>query len=253
MPDDHPPAPPTDPASTGQPVASSSPDAFGTGRPAAAATEGGAAKPRWERRKQDRPQEVIAAAFTLFVERGFAATRLEDVAARAGISKGTLYLYFASKEELFKAVVLASIVPVIDEAEALIDKAAGSSVELYRQIMLGWWQRLGATSRSGISKLIMAEAGNFPEIAAFYHVEVIERGRAMIRRLLERGMRAGEFRNVAIDSACNVLMAPMLMLIMWKHSFASCPAGAIDPHAYLESFLDLSLTGLLADGAAARG
>ena len=213
------------------------------------------AKPRWERRKQERPQEMIAAAFTLFVERGFAATRLEDVAARAGVSKGTLYLYFANKQELFKAVVRESIVPVIDEADAMVEHYEGSSAALFADIMMGWWQRIGATSRAGIAKLVMAEAGNFPEIAAFYHDEVIKRGHAMIERLLQRGIERGEFRSVDIAATRNVLMAPMLMLIMWKHSFAPCLAEPIDPAAYLQSFVDFALHGLLvpavakADGA----
>ena len=196
---------------------------------------------------------MIAAAFTLFVERGFAATRLEDVAARAGVSKGTLYLYFANKQELFKAVVRESIVPVIDEADAMVEHFAGSSAALFGEIMMGWWQRIGATSRAGIAKLVMAEAGNFPEIAAFYHDEVIKRGRAMIERLLERGVARGEFRPVDIPATRNVLMAPMLMLIMWKHSFAPCLADVIDPEAYLQSFIDFSLHGLLAPPAPPAG
>lgn len=217
------------------------------GTPGGASASGTASRPRWERRKQARPQEVIAAAFHLFVERGFAATRLDDVAARAGNSKGTLYLYFANKQDLFKAVVRESIVPVIDQADALIDQYAGPTTDLFRELMLGWWQRIGATSRAGLMKLIVAEAGNFPDIAAFYHDEVISRGRALIERLLARGIARGEFRTLDVGAARNVLMAPMLMLIMWKHSFAPCLAEAIDPEAYLHTFIDLALRGLAVD------
>src|SRR5450830_354499 len=122
-------------------------------------------KPRWERRKDARPQELLAAALDLFVERGFASTRLEDVARRAGVSKGTLYLYFTNKEELFKAVVRDSIVPVIGAAEDSIAGFEGHSADLLRKVLGDWWERLGATKASGITKLIMAEAGNFPDIA----------------------------------------------------------------------------------------
>jgi len=208
------------------------------------------AKPRWERRKDARPQEVISAAFTLFVERGFAATRLDDVAARAGVSKGTLYLYFQSKQDLFKAVVRESLVPVIDEADKLLDGFEGPSAALFERIMLGWWERFGASSRAGITKLVMAEAGNFPEIAAFYHEEVILRGNALIERLLARGIASGEFRAVDIPVARRVLMAPMLMLITWRHTFASCSAENIDPQLYLKTFIDFSLNGLLTAQAA---
>src|SRR3954469_7259386 len=114
-------------------------------------------KPRWERRKEARPQELLAAALDLFVERGFAATRLDDVAARAGVSKGTLYLYFANKEELFKAVVRESMLPALDEAEDLIKHHQGHSAALFEDIIMGWWERIGQSKVSGITKLIMAE------------------------------------------------------------------------------------------------
>src|ERR1700712_4520950 len=117
-------------------------------------------KPRWERRKDARPQELLAAALGQFVERGFAATRLEDVARCAGVSKGTLYLYFANKEELFKAVVREHIVHAIGEAEQEVAGSSGSSADLLRGILMNWWEQLGATELAGITKLMMAEANN---------------------------------------------------------------------------------------------
>ena len=149
-------------------------------------------KPRWERRKDARPQELLAAAIDLFVERGFAATRLEDVARRAGVSKGTLYLYYANKEDLFKAVVRESIVPVIGDAEVSVAGFDGHSADLLRDVILTWWRRLGSTKASGISKLIMAEADNFPELARFYQEEVMMRAARMISSMLERGVSRGQ-------------------------------------------------------------
>ncbi|HEV7813934.1 MAG TPA: TetR/AcrR family transcriptional regulator [Janthinobacterium sp.] len=204
-------------------------------------------KPRWERRKEARPQELLAAALELFVERGYAATRLEDVAKRAGVSKGTLYLYFANKEELFKAMVRETIVPGIGEAEQNLAAFAGSSGDLLRQIMLGWWDRYGSTSVAGVTKLMMAESGNFPELAEFYNEEVSRRGNAVLTRLLERGMASGEFRSVDAATMTLVLTAPMIMLTMWKHSLQPCANKAIDPHAYLNAFLDVTLRGLRPD------
>src|SRR3954466_4267347 len=99
-------------------------------------------KPRWERRKDARPQELLAAALDLFVERGFASTRLEDVAKRAGVSKGTLYLYFTNKEELFKAVVRENIIPSIGEAEDAMATFEGSTADLFRYFINGWWERI---------------------------------------------------------------------------------------------------------------
>jgi AcrR family transcriptional regulator len=204
-------------------------------------------KPRWERRKDARPQELLAAALDLFVERGFAATRLDDVAARAGVSKGTLYLYFANKEELFKAVVREHMGPILGEAEGIVDHYEGSSAELFREIVLGWWDRIGNSPLAGITKLMMAEAGNFPEVAQFYHDEVITRGNTLIARMLERGVKRGEFREINVPDAVSVVVAPMLMLITWKHSFSNCVARPLSPENYLTTFIDLFLNGLLAE------
>ncbi|HYD93919.1 MAG TPA: TetR/AcrR family transcriptional regulator [Noviherbaspirillum sp.] len=210
-------------------------------------------KKRWERRKDARPQELLAAALDLFVERGYAATRLDDVAARAGVSKGTLYLYFTNKEELFKAVVRENVVPVLGEAEGILESYSGSTAELFRELVLGWWERIGNTKLSGITKLMMAESSNFPEVAQFYHDEVIRRGDAMIARMLERGVAQGEFRPMDIRQATHVICAPMIMLMMWKHSFSSCRPEPIAAEEYLNSFVELFLHGVLAEPAGSAG
>jgi AcrR family transcriptional regulator len=202
-------------------------------------------KPRWERRKDARPQELLAAALALFVERGFASTRLEDVARRAGVSKGTLYLYYANKEELFKAVVRETIVPVIGDAEDIVAGFEGHSADLLRDILQGWWERIGATPASGIVKLVMAEAGNFPDLARFYQEEVIARGTRMIASVLARGVERREFRPLNVDLTTQVLMAPMLMLMTWKHSIGPCPENGLDPLGFLSTFFDMALHGLL--------
>ena len=207
-------------------------------------------KRRWERRKDARPQELLAAALDLFVERGFASTRLEDVAKRAGVSKGTLYLYFTNKEDLFKAVVRENIVASIGEAESVIAEFEGGSAELLRCVIMGWWERIGATQASGIIKLMMAEAGNFPDVAAFYREEVIDRWTVMVSGLLQRGVDNGEFRPLDVQMLTHVLIAPMLMLVTWKHSLGSCAGQQPDPLASLEAFLDMALHGVMAQGDA---
>lgn len=202
-------------------------------------------KPRWTRRKDARPQELLAAALALFVERGYAATRLDDVSARAGVSKGTLYLYFANKEELFKAVVLENMVPVLDQAEQMIASHTGHGSALFRDFILGWWEHIGNTSLSGITKLMLAEAGNFPEVTQFYHDAVVSRSNKLIIRILERGIARGDFRPIDTRLAKQVIVAPMMMLMLWKHSFASCKAETFEPLEYLESVIDLLSHGLL--------
>ena len=201
-------------------------------------------QPRWARRKDARPKELIAAALDLFVERGFASTRLDDVAARAGVSKGTLYLYFEDKEDLFKAVVRGNVLPMLQLGEALVERFPGSSAELVRQLVRGWWELTGSTKIAGIPKLIIAEAGNFPDLAKFYYDEVILRALSMFRRVLQRGADAGEFREVDVDHLVHVALAPLVMLAVWSHSFACCEHEQLQPERYLDSYLDMLLHGL---------
>lgn len=210
-------------------------------------------EPRWERRKDARPSEIMDAALELFVERGFAATRLEDVAARAGVSKGTLYLYFSSKEELFKSVVRGGIVGAIEEGEALVEQFKGSATALLRGIVLGWWERIGSTSLSGIPKLMLSEGRNFPELAEFYQAEVNLRALRMFRRALERGLEAGEFRAVDVDYTVHVILSPLVMLSVWRHSLGCCGREPTDPLRFLETYLDLVLAGLRAHPEANHG
>src|SRR5437868_13352880 len=167
-----------------------------------------------ERRKQARPGELLDAALDLFVEKGFAATRAEEVAARAGVSKGTLFLYFPSKEELFKAVVRENISGRFREWNEEFKTFDGTTADMIRYCMKVWWERVGATRASGITKLIISEARNFPDIAAFYHDEVIKPGEELIRRILQRGVDTGEFQIKDVDYAVFNISAPMVFLIM---------------------------------------
>ncbi len=200
------------------------------------------------RRKEERPGELLDAALDLFVEKGFAATRAEEVARRAGVSKGTLFLYFSSKEELFKAVVRHNLSGQFPQWNAQVDAWTGSTADMLRELYRSWWAAVGTTKASGIPKLIMAEAGNFPEIAAFYQKEVIEPGNALIRRVLERGVARKEFRPLDMAYAPYSVLAPMIFLMMWKHSMAACMNETLgqqfDPERYLEQQAQNLLAGL---------
>ncbi|GAA6140456.1 TetR/AcrR family transcriptional regulator [Hydrogenophaga sp. 5NK40-0174] len=200
-----------------------------------------------ERRKQARPGELLAAALSLFVEKGYAATRVDEVAARAGVSKGTLFLYFASKEELFKAVVRESIGGRLDEWKQIPDSFEGSSVELLQRMGRVWWERIGMTQASGITKLVLSEAGAFPEMAAFYRKEVIEPGHDILRRVLKRGIDRGEFRPLDIESVIHSLIAPMIYLSLSRHCASTCEEGlmGLDPLTYLDTQIELILHGLV--------
>ena len=200
-----------------------------------------------ERRKEARPGELLDAALALFVEKGFAATRVEEVAARAGVSKGTLFLYFPSKEELFKAVVRETIAGRFTEWNQELDEFQGDSAELLRYCMQSWWERIGMTAASGITKLVMSESGTFPEIAAFYQQEVIGPGHDLLKRVLQRGIDRGEFRTMELEYAVYSLIAPMIFLLMWKHSMAPCcpPSQRIDPIGFIDTQVGLLLSGML--------
>lgn len=200
--------------------------------------------PLRKRRKEARPSELTAAALGLFVEKGFAATRLEEVALRAGVSKGTLYLYFDSKEALFKAVIQEGIMPVVAENEAIVANHAGSAVDLLERLLSNWWGRIGETDFAGIPKLMVAEARNFPDVAQFYYENVIRRGRALVGAALERGMASGEFRRMEIETCIEVVIAPVLMLLIWRFSMGSCQSKQVDPAQYLAIHMDLLRQGL---------
>jgi len=207
-----------------------------------------AAPPRRERRKEARPGELLDAALDLFVEKGFAATRSEEVAARAGVSKGTLFLYFPSKEELFKAVVRENISGRFAEWNEEFDAFEGSTPDMVRYCMRVWWERLGATRASGITKLMISEARNFPELAAFYQQEVIRPAHDLLRRILRRGVARGEFRPLDIEYAVFGITAPIIFLIMMKHSLGACVPQEypVDPERYIASQVELLLKGMCA-------
>ena len=199
-----------------------------------------------ERRKEARPGELLDAALDLFVEKGFAATRAEEVAARAGVSKGTLFLYFQSKEELFKAVIRENLSGRFAQWSDEFETFKGSTADMVAYCMKVWWERVGNTKASGITKLMMSEAANFPELAAFYQQEVILPGQQLIRRILQRGMDRKEFRPMDLDYAVYSLIAPMIYLIISKHSAGICmPRNLVlDPQKYIESQVSMILHGM---------
>jgi AcrR family transcriptional regulator len=203
---------------------------------------------RRERRKQARPGELLDAALDLFVEKGFAATRAEEVAQRAGVSKGTLFLYFPSKEELFKAVVRENISGRFAEWNEEFAAFEGTTAEMVRYCLQVWWERIASTKASGITKLIMSEARNFPDLAAFYQQEVIRPSHVLIRRILQRGIDRGEFRPMDLDYAIYSVIAPMIFLIMVKHSLGPCAPQdyVMDPQQYVNAMTDNLLHGLCA-------
>jgi len=188
----------------------------------------------------------------LFVERGYAATPLDEVARRAGVAKATLYLYYANKLELFKAVVRHSLLPGIDEfARTHAQESVSARKELV-DLLTAFVQRVADSPLSGIPKLVMSEAGNFPELARFYHDEVIQRVRALVVDILTRGAASGEFRRVDAESAWRVVISPLLLAIIWKHSFQAFEPEPLDLRRHFASHLDLLFNGLAVEKGGRR-
>lgn len=207
-------------------------------------------EPKWRRRAADRPGEILDAALSVFIAKGFAATKLDDVAAAAGISKGLLYRYFDNKAELFKAMVRAMLVSTIRNAADQVKGSTSATQAL--DYFLGQMKAVASDARrSAIPKLVVSESGNFPELAVFYLTEVINPALAQLTALIRRGIEAGEFRKVDPVNAARLLVAPFLMTVIWRHTFARHEIGTFNPDALIEQHREILLHGL-ASGSTPR-
>jgi len=206
--------------------------------------------PRWRRRKQARPQEILDAALACFAERGFAASRMDDIAERAGVTKGTIYLYFENKDAVFKALVRESIGAQLATVLENVRAYEGPSRELLRLILTVLGQFARTSDRVVLPKILIAEAGNFPELVRFYREEIIDKGLSVMSGAIARGIERGEFRNVNPQHAARLCIAPILLAIFWRTTFAQFDAKPYDYQGFVETHLDVLLRGLAADGEA---
>ncbi|MGH7002480.1 MAG: TetR/AcrR family transcriptional regulator [Alphaproteobacteria bacterium] len=209
-------------------------------------------QPRWQRRKDARPAEILTAALDIFAERGYAAAKLDEVAARAGVSKGTLYLYFESKEELFRSMVRGLLLPNLAAAERRIAESTGQVSDLLRGIIATLGHAVSQTKLGAIPKLIIAESANFPDLAKFYHEEVISRGMRLMDGLIKRGVETGEFRPIAPEQILPIVVGPILVLSVWKHGFEPAGVPPLPTAAVLANHVEFLLRALAPDGGAAK-
>ena len=184
-------------------------------------------EPRFHRRKEDRPQEITEAALAAFAEKGYAATRVEEVARRAGVSKGLVYLYFKTKEEIFKAVIRSFVVPRIDALIAVIDRSEMSSEEFLRGPFLEFVKTLPNSPVSVVVRLMIAEGHRHPDLLQFYWDNVVSRGLGAIRELLERGVEAGEFRQSAVIELPHLFIMPVVLSMIFRMLF-NAPSAETD-------------------------
>jgi AcrR family transcriptional regulator len=203
-------------------------------------------KPQARRRKDARPAELLDAALDVFAEKGFAAARMDDIANRAGASKGTIYLYFSGKEAVFQALVRSLIIPNIAQAEAMADRYDGPVEQLLRQLVGLLTEILRDSRIVVLPRLIIGEAHRFPDLARFYKENVIDRGLGLIARLHRRGVESGEFRPQDSDAVARLVVAPVLMMAIWRTVFAPIGDEPFDPAPVLAAHVETLLHGLAA-------
>jgi AcrR family transcriptional regulator len=208
-------------------------------------------KKRRERRGDTRPQEIVAAAFEEFATKGFAATRLEDVASRAKVSKGLPYLYFKTKEALFKAVVKSVITAHFDVIRAKMENTELSVEALLKGPFLSFIQELVTSRRAFIARLLISEGHKHPELTKFYYDQVVSRGIETLTRLIDRGIAQGEFKPTKLRDYPQLFVAPVLTAIFWRQLFER--HHHLDTDALLRTHIELLTDAIRAPGRAPVG
>jgi AcrR family transcriptional regulator len=197
------------------------------------------------RRKAERPQEIVEAAFTEFSRNGYATTTLDQIAERAGVTKGTIYVYFENKEHLFISMVHEFTKPTMDTVQGMFETHEGSTADLLRaQFSFIYEHIVGDKRRREVLRMLIAEAPRFPELADRYHAEILRPCLDMLKQAIQRGMDRGEIRKSAVINNPQVVIAPIALVDLWMMLFDT--RQPLDLKAYFNAHLDLVLNGLLA-------
>jgi len=203
--------------------------------------------PKWRRRKEARPKELLEAALTLFGEYGYAQTRLDDVAARAGISKGTVYLYFASKQDLFEAVVRERAAPWISELSARKLEDHQPTDEIIQHVLTWGWNQFLESRLYLIARVVLAESNNFPHLAESYLREVMGPIHEYLYSLIERGIARGEFQGEASRERVKALLAPLSWLALWRHALIAHSSPPLREDVYVTEAIMMAVRSLRKD------
>jgi AcrR family transcriptional regulator len=197
------------------------------------------------RRKAERPQEILEAAFVEFSRNGYAMTTLDQIAEHAGVTKGTIYVYFENKEHLFISMVREITKATLDTVHEMLETHEGSTADLLRaQFSFIYQHIVEDRRRREVLRMLIAEAPRFPELADRYHQEILRPCLDMLRQAIQRGMDRGEFRNSAIIDLPQIVIAPIALVDLWMMMFDD--RQPLDMKAYFNAHLDLVLNGLLA-------
>jgi len=203
-------------------------------------------QPKWQRRAEDRPREICGAALEVFSEKGFASAKLEEIARRAGVSKGTLYLYFKDKEDLFRAVVRDTVAPNIDVVRSMVEGTDLAFADVIH-VLLPRFAVIASQVRVGaVAKMVIGESRNFPELAKVWHDEVVSKALGMISGLVERAQANGEVRSGDPRLHAFTLMGPMMMGLLWRETLQPAGGAPLDLEALAKQHADTVLAGLLA-------
>jgi len=220
-------------------------------KPSAANHSGSSETARWRRRKDARPQEILEAALAVFAEKGFAAARMAEIAARAHVAKGTIYLYYPSKEAVFKALLQDMLASQFSRFFDEVRHHQGAVAPLLATILRALGRFVATSNRVVLPKIVIAEAGNFPDLARIYREEVAERGLALFGGLLQTGMARGEFREIPVQHAVRLCIAPVLLGAIWRTTFARLDAAPYDYEGFIEAHIATLLRGLAREGSKA--
>ena len=191
-----------------------------------------------------RPGEIVQAALDLFVEKGFSSTKMDEIAKRAGVTKGTVYLYFPSKDDLFRAVVEEMMGPNLEMGERLVAEYTGPTSDLVAELIRAWWKVGGNTRTACLTKLITGEASNFPTLAQYYMDHVVLRARHIFEAALRRGVERGEVRDVPITAAARLAIAPLVHASIYQRSLLPFDPDGWEMEGYLELHSDFFRRGL---------
>jgi AcrR family transcriptional regulator len=202
-------------------------------------------QPKFKRRKADRPDEIIAAAFEIFAEKGFAAARLDDIAARAGVSKGAVYLYFATKEDIFRAVIEQGVAPNLSAVQAHVAAHAGNFPDLLRGVVAVIVRIVTHTPVGGVVKMVIGESRNFPELARTWHDKLVAPALATMTMAIAAAQARGELRPGDPRQYAISLISPMLVGVIWRETFTPIGAEPIDIPSLAEQHVELWLRGML--------
>lgn len=205
--------------------------------------------PRWQRRPEARPDEILDAALATFCESGFARAKIEDVARLAGVSKGTVYCYFDSKESLFREMVRGKVVASLAEAETFVHTYEGSARDLLIELIRRMYFRMRREEMMQLARVVQGELPHFPELARFYFDEVILRARRLVAQVLERGVASGEFRRGADAFAARGLSSLLVHTAQVQCFYHRFDPQALSEEQAVEGLVDLYLHGVLADPA----